>query len=85
MKYHLKNKVVWLTGASKGIGYHLATALIQAGAQLIVSARDTSVIADMPASDLGGHGPQVGDPQLQADSTCSQLARQRSLEVRHGQ
>ena len=51
MKYHLKNKVVWLTGASKGIGYHLATALIQAGAQLIVSARDTSVIADMTASD----------------------------------
>jgi NAD(P)-dependent dehydrogenase (short-subunit alcohol dehydrogenase family) len=51
MKYHLKNKVVWLTGASKGIGYHLATALIEAGAQLIVSARDTSVIADMPASD----------------------------------
>lgn len=42
MKYEIKDKVIWLTGASKGIGYQLATSLHQQGAKLILSSRDTS-------------------------------------------
>jgi NAD(P)-dependent dehydrogenase (short-subunit alcohol dehydrogenase family) len=48
MSYDLKDKVIWLTGASKGIGYHLAKALARAGAKLALSARDTTQITDIP-------------------------------------
>lgn len=51
MNYDLSDKVIWLTGASKGIGYHLAEALIAAGSKLIVSSRDTSKIKHLAAVD----------------------------------
>ena len=50
MSYDLSQKVIWLTGASKGIGYHLAEALIAAGSIVIVSSRDTSKIQHLNAS-----------------------------------
>jgi len=52
MKYHFKNKVVWLTGASKGIGFSLAKKLYKEGANLILSARDTSTLIDFPEALL---------------------------------
>lgn len=40
-----KNKVVWITGASSGIGEYLAYAFAEQGAQLILSARNTEELA----------------------------------------
>jgi short-subunit dehydrogenase len=37
--YSVKNKVIWITGASSGLGEALAYALAQKGARLILSAR----------------------------------------------
>lgn len=42
MSYDFRNKVIWLTGASKGIGYELAKYLQSQGARLVLSSRDTS-------------------------------------------
>ncbi len=39
MKYDFKQKVVWLTGASSGIGLDLAKRLLNAGAQVAVTSR----------------------------------------------
>ena len=51
MNYDLNQKVVWLTGASKGIGYYLAKALVDCGAKLVVSSRNTSKIHNLNAMD----------------------------------
>lgn len=37
---HFKDKVIWITGASSGIGEHLAYAFVESGADLILSARN---------------------------------------------
>ncbi|MEQ8703533.1 MAG: SDR family oxidoreductase [Phaeodactylibacter sp.] len=37
---HFKDKVIWITGASSGIGEHLAYAFAEKGADLILSARN---------------------------------------------
>lgn len=40
MDSYFKNKVVWITGASSGIGEHLAYAMADRGARLILSSRN---------------------------------------------
>ncbi|KAL2750923.1 dehydrogenase/reductase SDR family member 7 [Vespula maculifrons] len=48
----LKGKVVWITGASSGIGEHLAYELAKAGCKLILSARRESVLQDVKSTCL---------------------------------
>ncbi|MEQ8924813.1 MAG: SDR family oxidoreductase [Fulvivirga sp.] len=47
---NLKNKVVWLTGASSGIGEALAYALSEKGCKLIISARRESELERVKSS-----------------------------------
>ncbi|MBN8702373.1 MAG: SDR family oxidoreductase [Bacteroidetes bacterium] len=44
MKSSFKNKVVWITGASSGIGEALAKELATRGAKLVLSARNTQTL-----------------------------------------
>jgi short-subunit dehydrogenase len=45
-----KDKVVWITGASSGIGEHLAYAFAKQGAQLILSARNEQALHQVEAN-----------------------------------
>ena len=46
MAYDFNNKVVWITGASKGIGLATALELLNAGAKLAVSARNQTQLEE---------------------------------------
>lgn len=48
-----QGKVVWLVGASTGIGYALATSLHQQGATVIVSARSAGKLGEFVRAHLG--------------------------------
>ncbi|HLV51779.1 MAG TPA: SDR family NAD(P)-dependent oxidoreductase, partial [Flavobacterium sp.] len=41
---HLKDKVAYITGGSKGIGYGIAQALLKAGMKVAISGRNTEAI-----------------------------------------
>jgi NAD(P)-dependent dehydrogenase (short-subunit alcohol dehydrogenase family) len=46
----LDGKVVWVTGASQGVGKALAFALAGAGAELLLTARNTAALKDIAAT-----------------------------------
>jgi short-subunit dehydrogenase len=47
MQFNLRNKVVWITGASSGIGLALAKELYNEGAKLVISARNESLLIEL--------------------------------------
>ncbi len=47
MQFNLRNKVVWITGASSGIGLALAEELYNEGAKLVISARNESQLIEL--------------------------------------
>jgi hypothetical protein len=49
----LAGKVVWITGASSGIGEHIALALARAGVKLVLSARRGNELERVKQNCLG--------------------------------
>jgi short-subunit dehydrogenase len=49
-----KNKVIWITGASSGIGEHLAYALAKEGARLVLSSRNEKELERVSAGCVAG-------------------------------
>ena len=49
----IKGKVVWITGASRGIGAALAVKLAQYGAKLVLTARDEQQLKDVKQLCIG--------------------------------
>ena len=47
---YYRNKVIWITGASSGIGEELARQLATFGAQLVLSARNQEKLSTLKAS-----------------------------------
>ena len=50
----LKNKVVYITGGTKGIGYGVAKCLLEAGMRVAISGRDLKT-AQKAATTLGSN------------------------------
>ena len=68
--FGLEGRVVWLTGASRGLGRTLAYALAGAGAQLLLCARSEAALEEV-AGDIRDHGGtaevlagSIADPEL---------------------
>jgi 3-oxoacyl-[acyl-carrier protein] reductase len=59
MDLGLQDRVFILTGASRGLGYATAQALVADGARVVISARDEGRVAEA-ASALGGAGRVIG-------------------------
>ena len=47
MAIDYKNKVIWITGASSGIGYEMAQQFDQMGAKLVLSARNVGHLTEL--------------------------------------
>ncbi|OBJ85267.1 SDR family NAD(P)-dependent oxidoreductase [Mycobacterium asiaticum] len=58
MKKHFEDKVVLVTGASRGIGKAVALAFAEQGAQVVLAARSAERLADV-AEGVSGLGSQV--------------------------
>ena len=79
MDLGLADRVFVLTGASRGLGYATAEALVADGARVVVSSRDPDRVADAVAG-LGGPAHAVGvaadltDPDTPRDLTDTAMA-----------
>jgi 3-oxoacyl-[acyl-carrier protein] reductase len=71
MAHRIDNKIVLITGGSKGIGYGIAEALIKANAKVAITSR-TKTSADRAADELN---------QIKIDSAFGIEADVRSLET----
>jgi 3-oxoacyl-[acyl-carrier protein] reductase len=71
MDLGLKDRVYVLTGASRGLGYATAEALVADGARVVLSARDADRVS-AAAEALGGAGWAVGITADLADAATGQ-------------
>ena len=55
-RFRLDNRVVIITGGSRGLGRAMATALAEAGAHVIVTSRDVERVEGVAAEMQGAHG-----------------------------
>jgi len=73
--HFLSNKIVWITGASSGIGRELATQCAQHGAMVVLSARSTEMLEEIKG-ELMGTKHHVLPLNLADSSNFDQLAQQ---------
>jgi len=78
----LKNKVVWLTGASSGIGEALAYELSEKGAQLILSARRKQELERVKGNCPSGSQPGIRILPLDLEKPDTlQLSTQAAIQI----
>jgi dehydrogenase/reductase SDR family protein 7B len=77
---NFKGKVIWITGASSGIGESLARRFAIAGARLILSARRDNELKRVAASCPGAESVNVLPLDLSKPETMSAAAR-RALDL----
>ncbi|XP_071963239.1 dehydrogenase/reductase SDR family member 7-like isoform X1 [Antedon mediterranea] len=79
---NLSGKVVWLTGASGGIGEHIAYKLATKGCKIVLSARRESELKRVQDNCINDHGAKGGDIWiLPLDLTDFESHRQLAQDV----
>lgn len=72
--FDVKDKVVLVTGGSRGIGEMIARGFVENGARVYISSRKAEV-CDAMARELGAHGHCVSIPaDLSTEAECERLA-----------
>lgn len=81
--FSLQGKVALVTGASRGIGRALAVALAQAGARVVLAARDTDALTDVHAEISGQCGTCAVVPMDVSDA-ASRAGAFAAIEAQEG-
>lgn len=76
----LTDRVAIVTGASRGIGFGVAQALVDAGAKVVITARKPDPLAEAVAQ-LGGESVALGVPGKADDADHQDEAVARTLET----
>jgi gluconate 5-dehydrogenase len=81
--FDLKGKVALVTGASRGLGWAMAQSLAQAGAHVLLNARDASVVAAR-AAELGARGLRAEAAAFDVTDEAAGAAAIAGAVARHG-
>ena len=84
MNNNLNNKVAYITGGSKGIGYGIAKALLENGMRVAISSR-TLKAAEEAARSLSGDSSKVLALQSEVSSMASEQTAIKSIIDQFGQ
>jgi NAD(P)-dependent dehydrogenase (short-subunit alcohol dehydrogenase family) len=76
-------RVVWITGASRGLGRELAYGLAGAGADLVLSARSAGALKEI-ATEIRAHGNKVEVAPGSVDEPADVAGAVAAIERRHG-
>lgn len=80
----ITGKIIWLTGASTGIGREILVKLLQAGNQVLASSRNTDALADLKAQYpqlLTPLACDVGDAESMRIAKTKMLATTDALDM----
>ena len=84
MMNNIENKVAYITGGSKGIGYGIARALLDAGMRVAISSRSLQAAEDA-ARSLSEDSAKVLPLESDVSSMASEKASVKSILERFGQ
>lgn len=83
-RFDVEGKLALVTGSSRGIGLALANGLAEAGARVVLNARDTAAVAEVAERLSGTHQTQVLTAIFDVTDAAAVTAGIAELEALHG-
>lgn len=79
--FSLEDKVVLITGATRGLGWAMANAMVEAGARIVLCGRDRDMLADRVASLRANGGTARSIAFDVTDRAATEAAVQNAVET----